>query len=99
MKDTDQAKELNDIFDRYNVTMIFASHIHMYYRGVWQKTPYIITGGAGAPLKNFQNYGFYHYIVVTIDDKNINYDVRRIHIEKPSEWYHYYLRLKDILGL
>lgn len=75
---TVKAKELNDIFDKYKVTMLFTSHIHMYYKGVWQQTPFIITGGAGAPLKKYKNYGFYHYIKVVVHGKNIQYQVVKI---------------------
>lgn len=50
MKDLDFAKKLNRLFDENNVTMLFVSHIHGYYRGVWGRTPYIMTGGAGAEL-------------------------------------------------
>ncbi len=33
LKDTRFARQLNALFDRYNITMLFASHIHAYYRG------------------------------------------------------------------
>ncbi len=46
---------LKTLFDANNVTMIFASHIHNYYTGTWGKTPYIISGGAGAPPENNQH--------------------------------------------
>jgi 3',5'-cyclic AMP phosphodiesterase CpdA len=75
LKSKKNAKELNDIFDKYNVTMIFASHIHSYFRGVWHKTPFIITGGAGAPLKK---HGFYHYIKVEVNAKNVKYKIIKI---------------------
>jgi serine/threonine-protein phosphatase CPPED1 len=77
-------KTLNGLFDEYNVTMIFASHIHGYFRGVWGKTPFITTGGAGYPLSkppakyndsnSTENY-FYHYILVNVTDRGVNYDV------------------------
>ena len=61
------AGELNAMFDKYHVTMLFASHIHEYDRGVWGKTPYIITGGGGGELAgtNPQHY-FFHYIRVSV---------------------------------
>jgi hypothetical protein len=58
--------------------MLFASHIHAYFRGVWHQTPFIITGGAGAPLKSG---GFYHYIAVTVSGDKVDYKV--VKIEKP----------------
>jgi len=72
------AKKLNNIFDQYNVTMLFTSHIHFYYRGQWQRTPFIISGGAGAPLKHYKTAGFYHYIKVIVNDKKISYQVIKI---------------------
>jgi len=78
LDDTNQAKQLNDLFDKYKVTMLFTSHIHMYYKGKWQNTPYIITGGAGAPLKHYKDYGFYHYIKVIVKKDKIEYKVIKI---------------------
>ena len=69
------AHRINDLLDRYDVTMLFASHIHAYYRGMWRRTPYIITGGAGAPLKS---RGFYHYVKVTVDGEKVGYEVVRV---------------------
>ncbi len=76
------AKTLNGLFDEYNVTMLFTSHIHGYFRGVWGKTPFIITGGAGSPLSkpvvngsnSTQNY-FYHYVLVNVTDQGVNYEI------------------------
>jgi len=80
LKDLNFAKKLNALLDRYEITMLFASHIHGYYKGVWGKTPYIITGGAGAPLEEDRNpkHYFYHYIRVTVRENGVNYQVVRI---------------------
>ena len=75
LENMQQAKLLNNMFDTYGVTMLFCSHIHAYYRGIWHKTPYIISGGAGAPLKKD---GFFHYIKVTADPKKVKYEVVKI---------------------
>ena len=45
------AKTLNDLFDQYNVTMIFTSHIHGYFKGLWGKTPFITMGGCRISFK------------------------------------------------
>lgn len=66
------ADALRALFDANNVTMIFASHIHNYYTGKWGKTPYIISGGAGAPPENNQPPN-YHYIVINITNNKITY--------------------------
>lgn len=77
------AKTLNGLFDEYNVTMVFTSHIHGYFKGVWGKTPFITTGGAGSPLSTppagvngAENY-FYNYVLVNVTDGGVNYEVVR----------------------
>lgn len=72
LKYTRLSKKLNDLFDQYAVDMLFCSHIHSYYEGMWQKTPYIISGGAGAPLKN---NGFHHYLRVRVQGEKVSYEV------------------------
>lgn len=83
LKDTKLSKKLNDLFDHYAVDMLFCSHIHAYYRGVWQKTPYIISGGAGAPLKS---KGFYHYIKVDVLGEKVAYELIPIEVKESSWW-------------
>jgi hypothetical protein len=79
MYNINSAKQLNSIFDKYNITMLFTSHIHSYYRGEWGKTPYIITGGAGAPLYGkTPEHSFYHSIKVSVSGKGIMYEVKKI---------------------
>ncbi len=79
LKDLNYARRLNRILDSGNVTMLFCSHIHGYYRGVWGKTPYIITGGAGAELAGAdpQHY-FYHYIKVNVDKSGVKFDIVKL---------------------
>jgi hypothetical protein len=73
------ARELNALFNRHDVTMVFASHIHEFEKGVWGRTPYIITGGAGGELSGTdrRNY-FFHYIKVSVSDAGVSYDVVKI---------------------
>jgi hypothetical protein len=66
------ADALKTLFDDNNVTMIFASHIHNYYNGTWGKTPFIISGGAGAPPEN-NHPPNPHYIVISVSDKEVTY--------------------------
>jgi len=72
LQNLDTVKKLNSLFDKYKISMLFCSHIHLYFRGNWHKTPYIITGGAGAPLKK---NGFYHYIKVVVNKNKVSYEV------------------------
>jgi hypothetical protein len=71
---TGGADALKALFDANNVTMIFASHIHNYYNGNWGKTPYIISGGAGAPAETGHPPN-HHYIVVNVVNSGINYSL------------------------
>lgn len=67
---------LNNLFDENKVTMIFTSHFHGYFTGKWNKTPFIITGGAGAELGGISpNHFFNHYIKVNVSKENVNYEV------------------------
>ena len=66
------ADALQNLFDSYNVTMIFASHIHGYFTGVWGKTPYIISGGAEYPEdKNDSSNN--QYVLVNVTNKLVTY--------------------------
>jgi serine/threonine-protein phosphatase CPPED1 len=66
------ADALKALFDANNVTMIFASHIHNYYTGTWGKTPFIISGGAGAPPEN-NHLPNHHYIIIKVTDNTVTY--------------------------
>jgi hypothetical protein len=79
MTDINQIKEINTLLDYYDVTMMFASHIHAYYKGMWGKTPYIISGGAGAKLRETDpSHNFYHYIKVKISDAEVEYNIIKV---------------------
>jgi hypothetical protein len=83
LKDKGFARRLNDLFDSSGVTMVFASHIHEYDKGTWGKTPFIITGGAGAELlgSDTSRY-FYHYVRVQVSDSGVSYKV--VHLKTPT---------------
>jgi len=73
------ANYLKDLFDDNNVTMLFCSHIHGYFRGIWGKTPYIITGGAGAKLGGTdEEHYFHHYIRVNVSRNGVEYEVVKL---------------------
>ena len=79
LKDIAFARRLNNLFNKYKITMLFCSHIHGYWQGKWQETPYIITGGAGAELvgSNPEHY-FYHWIKVNVSDQKVSYEVVKL---------------------
>ena len=81
----ERRKRLWDLFRRYKVKACFFGHEHNYSRtfinGIWQ----IITGGAGAPLKNGPRKDLkwrpevfkkvYHYCIVTVKGDKVTLDV------------------------
>jgi hypothetical protein len=88
------AKKLTALFDRFDVTMLFMSHLHGYYQGAWGKTPYIITGGAGARLHGDDpEHFFYHYIKVNVTPSGVTYEVRK-HAQKG---FSHFQRIKHII--
>jgi Calcineurin-like phosphoesterase len=83
--DSTAAQELSDLFDQANVTMVFASHVHGFISGTWGKTPFIITGGAGAELYGGDDTGdYYHYVRVNVLEGGVNYDVVELGTPSPN---------------
>lgn len=63
---------LQELFSTHGVDGVFVGHEHMYYRQKVGVIAHIITGGAGAPLyAKDEDGGFYHFIHVTVDGKNV----------------------------
>jgi hypothetical protein len=78
LPDKDQ-KDLLDLFRRYKVTHLFASHLHGYFSGVQAGVPYTVTGGAGGSLQGKEpEHFFYHYLKVHLRDGKADVIVRRI---------------------
>lgn len=72
-------KDLLSLFRRYNVTHLFASHIHGYFSGVWEGVPYTVTGGAGGRLQGSDpQHFFYHYMKVHVSNGKVEMMVRRV---------------------
>lgn len=77
--DKNVSEKLNALFDHYRVTMVFTAHVHGYYAGKWHKTPFTITGGAGAELGGTDpNHFFYHYIKVNVSGDGVSYEVKKV---------------------
>ena len=79
LEDPAFAGMLNDLFDQYQVTLLLTSHIHGYYSGKWGSTPYVITGGAGAPLQGSDPAHFFnHYIRVHVSEQGETFKVVKL---------------------
>jgi serine/threonine-protein phosphatase CPPED1 len=75
-------RRLAALFSRYQVTYIFASHIHGYFTGKWDDVPFTVTGGGGAPLAGTDPaHFFYHYLKVTLQEGEVHVKVQRIKTE------------------
>lgn len=76
LEDKENAEQFMDLVSKYNVTTVFASHIHGYFKETRGGVPYIITGGAGADLWLYNpEHQFYNYVDVCIDGDNVDYTV------------------------
>ena len=79
MKDPDAARRLEDLFLKYKVTTLFASHIHAYYEDHPRGLSTIISGGAGAELVGKDpEHTFYHYVRVTVNQDRVSTEVVKI---------------------
>jgi len=77
--DKEFSKKLNNLFDKNKVTRVFTAHVHGYYTGQWNRTPFTVTGGAGAELDGTSsNHFFYHYIKVNVSNSGVNYEIKKI---------------------
>lgn len=75
----DAGQRLNELLDRFPVTMLFCSHVHEYRNGVWGETPFTITGGAGGELAGTEKeHHFFHYVVVEVEGYEVSYKVVRL---------------------
>jgi 3',5'-cyclic AMP phosphodiesterase CpdA len=81
-------KDLLNLFRRYKVTQLFASHIHGWFSGVWEDVPYTIAGGAGARLQGSDpQHFFHHYVKVHVHNGEAQMTVIRIDGEDGIVYY------------
>ena len=80
LKNNKLAFYLANQFEEYNINYIFTSHNHAYYDGFWNKIPFIVSGGAGAPLRQNRDkeHAYYHYVKVCIDGDSLTTKVERL---------------------
>lgn len=72
----EERDRLQALFVKYNVTIVFAGHEHLYLRKVIAGVTEIITGGGGATLYAGEGKGgFHHFILVTVDGDSVKGEV------------------------
>lgn len=73
------ARRLLSLFKEYQVSHVFAGHIHGYYAGEWEGIPYTISGGAGVPLAGSDpRHYFFHYVKVRLAAGDMRLEVKPI---------------------
>jgi len=68
---------VHPLLARYNVDAVIAGHFH-YFRneGIRDGVRYLITGGAGAPLRGGRERGgYYHWLLVTVGPERVIFTV------------------------
>ncbi|MBT3377589.1 MAG: hypothetical protein HN849_34890 [Victivallales bacterium] len=69
----EKAEKLTSLFHKYQVSHVFASHLHAFFEGTWQGVPYTISGGAGARLHGTDaKVFFFHYLKVNVNDSGVH---------------------------
>jgi len=62
---------LMNLYEEYEVDVVFSGHIHMFDHRTINGVEYVITGGAGAGLyAEPEDGGIYHYVNVTLTDSD-----------------------------
>jgi len=89
----DYAETIQKIYEEYNVTMVIAGHYHYFNHTRLRGIDYLTTGGGGIIITEGEG-GFHHYVVITIRDNHVGYELR---VVSPPPWQKltYYL-WKDI---
>lgn len=76
MENRENAWHLEEIFLRKKIKYVFTGHIHGYYNETRKGIKYYITAGGGAKLVSDES--FYHYLLVKVDGKKVDVEVRKL---------------------
>jgi hypothetical protein len=75
----ESAARVLGLLKKYQVSHVFAGHIHAYFAGKMEGIPYTITGGAGATLyREVPSAGFYNFLTVTLSGNRVSIEVHRV---------------------
>jgi len=78
------ATKLQNLLDKYKIDMIFTAHQHGYFTGKWGKSPFTVTGGAGAELGGTdKTHFFHHYVLVDVNNTKVSY--KAVYTSKPTD--------------
>lgn len=92
--DPQSVAALQDLFKKYsNVSYVISGHEHIYYNPQGKPDPiapppsrtdpsqppfYLVSGGAGAPLKKNNPGAFHHYLVITVDGNTVTPELKKL---------------------
>lgn len=79
-----QNLRLSSLFEKYNVSMVFTSGIHSYFKEEVKGVTYIITGGGGSELASAD--AFYNYIIVEVSGDKVKDKLIKL-TAPPVSWY------------
>lgn len=73
---TKERDRLMRLLVKHKISAVFAGHLHLYLRKIFNGLTQIITGGAGAPLlADDQEGGFFHFVLMTVDGDKVSGEV------------------------
>lgn len=73
-----QKKRFLSMMRQYKVRAVFSGHIHGFQKEVRDDVQYYVSGGGGAKLHLFPwNGGYYHFLIVDVDDMKFGVSVRK----------------------
>jgi 3',5'-cyclic AMP phosphodiesterase CpdA len=73
-------EKLHPLYVKHRVTAVFCGHDHLFYQTIRDGVTYVVTGGGGAPLYDYDEsraergdrHGkFYHYLLVTAEASRV----------------------------
>lgn len=97
LRNADTARQLEDLFVKYKVSVLFCSHIHAFYETTQRGLKTIISGGAGAELVGSDpKHTFYHYVRVTVAAQGVRTEVIPVGHKTPFEGIKKYLNIAGL---
>jgi len=85
-----QQMRLSAILEKYNITRVFSSGIHSYFKSDRKGVSYVLTGGGGSELASTDSY--YNYVIVDVEGNKVKDKVVKL-VSPPLGWFES-LRLK-----
>jgi UDP-2,3-diacylglucosamine pyrophosphatase LpxH len=94
LQDRKNAEEFRQLCIASNVNLVFSGHCHTFDYDIWPgNVHYVVTGGGGGRLWDVEKYrGMYHWIKVTVDNKEGTFELEPI---DPSHLHFIYQYIEE----